>query len=106
MSSRSTFLIALVWALVLLAARAAAALSPQRSALLALVSVPLLYVVFDFAENGMVLALLHAYPSRRDTMAEGLRHVTIIKRVASMLAIVVPVAILAFASLRQRVRSV
>lgn len=90
--------------LILLAGRGATALSPRRAVAWILVSLPLIYLLFDLLENGLVLALLNAYPSRRDALAGVLPYVTIVKRAASLLAIVVPLAALAFASLVNRRR--
>ena len=67
-----------------------------------LFALPFAYVVFDFAENAQVLLLLNNYPRRMDVMAAILPYVTSVKRVASILAIFVPSAIVAFRFLRAR----
>jgi hypothetical protein len=67
-----------------------------------LLSLPVAYVVFDFAENAAVLALLARYPGRDPQLAVVLPYLTIIKRAASILALVVPAAVLGFGFLRRR----
>jgi hypothetical protein len=67
---------------------------PGRSLAKALLlSLPFAYVVFDFAENGVVLALLGSFPERMRLLAEVLPYLTVIKRAASLLALGVPLVI-------------
>lgn len=66
-----------------------------------LLSVPVLYVLFDLVENGVVLALLANYPVRMHAASAALPYVTIVKRAASMLAIGGPLLMLTFAFLRK-----
>lgn len=61
-----------------------------------LFSLPFVYVIFDFAENGAVLALLTTYPERLNLIAATLPYLTVVKRAASMIAIIVPVLIFGF----------
>ena len=67
----------------------------------ALLSLPVIYVVFDLVENLMVLALLGNYPVRLNTLAASLPFATIVKRAASLLAIAVPLMMLGFTSVRR-----
>ena len=90
---------------VLLMRRAATSASVNARARLVLMSVPVLYVVFDFLENAVVLMLLAHYPLRMDRWATLLPALTIVKRIASVLALIVPLAILAVRSIRTRTGS-
>lgn len=65
-----------------------------------LLFIPVLYVVFDLAENGSILALLANFPVRMHLTAALLPYLTIIKRTASMLAILGPPMIIAFVLIR------
>ena len=67
-----------------------------------LFALPFAYVVLDFAENAQVLFLLNNYPRRIDAVAGILPYVTSLKRAASLLAIFVPLAMLAFQFFRSR----
>lgn len=91
--------------LYLLMRRASSRLSLGRMARASLLSIPLAYVGFDLAENALVLALLASYPHRLTTLAAVLPLLTVIKRVASLLTIFVPLLILAFAGFRTWRRS-
>ena len=71
-------------------------LSLSGAARAALLAIPVVYVLFDLVENGMVLALLARFPVRMQLLSLVLPYVTIVKRAASMLAIFVPLGILAF----------
>jgi hypothetical protein len=73
-----------------------------RVARIALLSIPLAYVLLDFAENGAVLALLARFPARLHLVATLLPYLTVVKRTASMLALFGPLVMLGFASLRAR----
>lgn len=86
--------------LFLLMRHAISHLSPGRIARASLLSIPFAYVGFDLAENASVLALLASYPHRLTTLPAVLPFLTVIKRAASMLAIFLPLLILAFAGLR------
>jgi hypothetical protein len=66
-----------------------------------LLAFPLMYVLFDLAENGLVLALLGSYPDRLSRVAAALPYLTLIKRAASLLAIAVPLVVLAFGKIRR-----
>lgn len=70
-----------------------------------LFSLPLVYVIFDFAENGAVLALLANFPDRLNLVAGTLPYLTLVKRAASMLAIVIPLLIYSFLLVRERMQS-
>lgn len=63
-----------------------------------LYSLPFVYVIFDFAENGTVLALLAHFPDRMHLLAGILPYLTVIKRVASLLALGIPL-VMSIASL-------
>ena len=82
--------------LVLLMLRALAPVTLGRSVRDTLLLLPLVYVIFDLLENSLVLVLLANYPERLDMLAASLPYATIIKRVASLLAIVVPLMMLGF----------
>jgi hypothetical protein len=86
--------------LYLLMRRAIARLSLGRTGRALLLSIPVAYVSFDLAENASVLALLVSYPHRLTTLSAILPFLTVIKRLASMLAIFLPLLILTFARLR------
>ena len=58
-----------------------------------LYSLPVVYVIFDLAENGTVLALLAYFPDRMHLLAGVLPYLTVIKRTASLLALVVPLVL-------------
>jgi hypothetical protein len=88
--------------LMLLARRAASRGSLRDAAGALLLSFPIAYVLFDLAENALVLALLAQYPDRLTVAAVILPYVTVVKRGASLLAIVVPLAVLSYAALRSR----
>jgi hypothetical protein len=60
------------------------------------------YVVFDLAENAAVLVLLNNFPRRLNLLAEILPYLTSIKRVASLFALIVPLAILGIQFIRAR----
>lgn len=61
-----------------------------------MLAAPIAYVTFDLVENAMVLALLKRYPERLSVLAAALPYATIIKRVASVLALLLPLAVLTF----------
>jgi hypothetical protein len=86
--------------LLMLRAIERAALPPAiRVALLAL---PVIYVLFDLAENGLVLALLSSFPHRLHVIAAVLPYVTVAKRAASLLALLIPAGIFLFFLVRPR----
>lgn len=87
--------------LFLLMLRAVTAVPVGRFVRATLLSVPLVYVIFDLLENSIVLVLLSSYPERLDTLAMNLPYATIIKRIASLLAIGVPLMVLGLGSLRR-----
>lgn len=87
--------------LFLLMLRAVAAIPVGRFVRATLLAVPLVYLIFDLLENSIVLVLLSSYPERLDTLAVTLPYATIIKRIASVLAIGVPLMLLGFGSLRR-----
>lgn len=67
-----------------------------------LLSVPIAYVVFDFAENATVLALLSRFPERVHFPAIALPYPTTVKRTTSILALVLPLAMFSFAFVQRR----
>lgn len=79
--------------LVLLMARAFAA-DVGAARHLWWLAIPVIYVLFDFAENALVLSLIAQYPTRLDVLAASLPYVTVIKRLASLLAIAIPLGVL------------
>ena len=88
--------------LVLFMLKALRVLSAGRVVRALLLSLPVAYVVFDLAENAVVLALLARYPERDHQLAVILPYLTIIKRAASILALVVPPAVIGVGMLRGR----
>lgn len=82
--------------------RALDRLSLGRSSRALLLAIPVLYVVFDLAENGAVLAMLTNFPVRMPLLSSVLPWLTIIKRTASLLAILGPLIIFAFSLIRTR----
>lgn len=69
-----------------------------------LLSLPIAYVVFDFAENAAVLALLARFPDRVHLLAVVLPYLTTVKRTASMLALFLPLVVLTFAFVQRRLK--
>jgi len=67
-----------------------------------LLAVPIVYVGFDFAENATVLVLLSTFPERIHFPAVALPYLTTVKRTASMLALVLPLAMFSVAFLKGR----
>ena len=94
--------LAVLPALLLLMLHAVKATSIRRSGRWILYSLPLIYVLFDFAENGTVLLLLAHFPARLASAAAALPFLTVIKRVASLLALAVPLLILGVSLVRRR----
>ena len=88
--------------LFLLMRSAVKRLRPSRLLSALLLALPICYVVFDLAENGLVLALLAHYPNRLHVIPVVLPFVTVIKRAASLLALTVPLAIFLILLVRDR----
>lgn len=88
--------------LLLLARRAGERFQGKRLLPQLLLVLPFAYVAFDFVENAQVLVLLSNYPLRMDAIAGVLPYVTSVKRLASLLAIFVPLSILVFGLCKQR----
>jgi hypothetical protein len=82
--------------------RAATAWLPSRGLRVALIAIPFIYVAFDLVENAAVLTLLRSYPSRMEFLAASLPYVTMVKRVASLLAVFGPLIMLALRWRRSR----
>ena len=76
-------------------------LSLSTAARAFLLSVPFIYVIFDFAENGAVLTLLANFPERVSMVANLLPFLTVIKRTASLSALVIPLLIFGFLLIRR-----
>ncbi len=89
-------------ALFLLMLRAVGHFPFSRVLRVLLYSLSLVYVIFDFAENWVVLALLEHFPERMPLLAGGLPYLTMIKRVASLLALAVPLVLFVVAGVRSR----
>jgi hypothetical protein len=66
-----------------------------------LFALPFLYVIFDFAENGTVLALLAYFPDRVHLLAGVLPYLTVVKRAASLLALAIPLLIFSVSLVRR-----
>lgn len=88
--------------LFLLMLRAANRLNLGRTARAFLLSLPFVYVVFDLAENGSVLALLAGFPDRMRLLTAALPYLTSVKRAASMLALVIPLLVFIYSLVRRR----
>ena len=76
--------------LILLARRATNRARPGRSIRLIILALGFVYVAFDLLENASVVALLSNYPERLALLSGGLPYLTLIKRSASILALVLP----------------
>jgi hypothetical protein len=61
-----------------------------------MLAAPFAYVTFDLVENAIVLALLQHYPQRLSLLAAVLPYATIVKRVASIVALLLPLTVLTF----------
>jgi hypothetical protein len=85
--------LAVLPALFLLMVHALKRFSLGRAPRAFLYSLPFVYVIFDFAENGIVLALLAYFPDRVHLLAGILPYLTIVKRTASLLALAIPLLI-------------
>ena len=66
-----------------------------------LLSLPFIYVIFDLAENAIVLALLAYFPERMHLLAGVLPYMTVIKRIASLLALAIPLMIFSITLVRR-----
>ena len=78
------------------------ALHLSRLQRLFLLSLSIVYALFDFAENAAVLVLLKRFPDRIHLLAVVLPYLTTVKRTASILSFVLPLAIFASAFVRNR----
>jgi hypothetical protein len=67
-----------------------------------LLALPFAYMIFDLAENGTVLVLLAHFPERMPLLADILPYLTMVKRAASLLALAIPLVIVAVALVRRR----
>ena len=85
--------------LLMLHALRGSSLGPVPKAFL--YSLPFVYVIFDLAENGTVLALLVYFPDRMHLLAGVLPYITMIKRTASLLALAIPLVIFSVALVRR-----
>lgn len=90
--------------LLLLMLKAVKPLKLGRSSQALLLSFPVVYVVFDLAENMVVLFLLAHFPERIEHLAAILPYVTSVKRLGSLLAIFVPLGILGARFLGSKLR--
>ena len=89
-------------ALFLLMVHAAGRFSFGRGTRALLYSLPFVFVIFDFAENGVVLALLAYFPDRAPLLAAILPYLTVVKRIASLLALAIPLVMFIVALVRAR----
>ena len=96
--------LALLPLLLLMMWKAAQRLSVPKAFRVILLSLPVAYVLLDLAENGSLLAILAGFPARLRLTAAVLPYLTVIKRAASLLSLFLPVLLLGFESIRQRVR--
>jgi hypothetical protein len=87
--------------LVLLIGRAVARFSVSQFQRGLLLSVPVVYVAFDLLENASVIALVARYPERMN-VATSLPYTTLVKRAASLLALVIPLTMFAVHLVRSR----
>lgn len=79
--------------LLMFMSRALKQTSISKTARFVLLSLPIAYVVLDLAENASLLAMLAAFPGRLHVTAAVLPYLTVIKRVASLLSLFVPLVI-------------
>jgi hypothetical protein len=82
--------------LVLLARRAVVHVGRRAVLAAVMLAAPFVYVAFDLMENAIVLALLEQYPQRIYVLAAVLPYATIVKRLASLLALLLPLGVLAY----------
>jgi len=87
--------------LFLLMLRAVKRLPLGRPARAFLLSLPFVYVVFDLAENGSVVALLASFPDRMHLISAALPYLTSVKRAASVLALAIPLLIFGYSLVRR-----
>jgi hypothetical protein len=87
--------------LYLLMLHALARVNMVNSVRIGLLCLPFIYVIFDFAENAAVLALLSNFPKRTDPIATTLPYLTAIKRIASVLSLIIPISIYALFLVRK-----
>ena len=87
-------------ALFLLMLHAVSHFSFARGLRAFLYSLPFVFVIFDFAENGVVLALLAHFPDRAPLLAGTLPYLTVVKRIASLLALAMPLVMFIVALVR------
>jgi hypothetical protein len=92
--------LAMLPAFLLLMRHALRAFSLSRASQTILYSFAFVYVLFDLAENGAVLALLASYPDRMHLLAAILPYLTVVKRAASLLAIGLPLVLFGVTLLR------
>jgi hypothetical protein len=90
--------------LYLLMKRAVRPLQLNRTVRFLLLAVPFAYVFFDLMENALVLILLDNFPRQVRGVAVSLPFVTVVKRLASLVAIFGPLAIFGFRLLQRRFR--
>ena len=88
--------------LVLLIRKAIVPFSFGRVMRAVFVSIPFLYLAFDLLENASVLGLLANYPGRMDGLAASLPYTTVVKRAASLMAIVLPLSLMGIQFVRAR----
>jgi hypothetical protein len=88
--------------LCMLMLKAVKPLRLNRFVRLSLLGLPLAYVILDLAENAAVLVLLNNYPERMELLAAILPIITLSKRAASLLALVVPLAMIGIRLLRTK----
>jgi hypothetical protein len=69
-----------------------------------LLGASLVYLIFDLAENGFLFVLLSTHPSRQPPLEQVLPYLTAIKRSGTLLGLLVPTVLLAFAAIRDRLR--
>lgn len=96
--------LAVLPALLLSMLHATRRLSAGRVPTAILISLPITFVLFDFAENAIVLVLLASFPERMPVLAQVLPYVSLVKRVASLLAVAAPIVIFAALAWRKRLR--
>jgi hypothetical protein len=88
--------------LILLVRRAIAPFPAAAALRVVALSMPIAYVAFDLFENVSVLALLANYPDRMNGLATSLPYMTVIKRATSLLAIGLPLAMMALQFVRAK----
>lgn len=86
--------LSVLWFFLLAMAKTSALVFENKKVQYGLVAIPIIYVAFDIVENTVLFYLLSEFPTRVDSLAGILPYVTLIKRVASMGSLFLPIIML------------